>query len=89
MIRANILKILINRMTLNPPETAPKDDFILGVFNQEKRMYPVVWNHDEGTWQFVVRSSYPYCTVASYLEWTDKLTGWLPLPKIDEEGNVT
>jgi len=48
-------------MKLNPPETAPKDDFILGVFNQEKRM----------------------C-----LEWTEKLTGWLPLPKIDGKGNA-
>jgi len=63
-------------MKPNPPETAPKNDFILGVLNQEKRI--IVWNHNEGTWQFVVRTNYPYRTVATYLE--------MPMLKYDKPG---
>jgi|GEM_PF-2477322 len=88
-------------MKLNPPETAPKDGtIILALFKTTKNLVPAVWclfqdsfgeheywdhactaiNEDEP--EFI----YGFDSVKHY---EYEMRGWLPMPKIDDEGNVT
>jgi len=78
-------------MKLNPPETAPKDELILALFGQVKYLYPAVWNDRYGIWEFAVRAYAPRgngSQVEAEEEWDNELTGWLPMPQIDDEGDV-
>jgi len=59
---------------LNPPETAPKDGSLILAYNNTN--FPVItrWNPRSGVWMG---------TFTGF-----ELHGWLPLPTIDDEGNV-
>jgi len=78
-------------MKLNPPETAPKDGrTILAVFEGGKYLHSAIWHNDSQTWtgNWVVAlgldNGFFSITPRPY----KKLTGWLPMPQIDGEGNV-
>jgi len=82
-------------MKLNPPETAPKDGSVfLGRFGcrlyLQAAMYTTFEDEDsDRPWHWVAalpvkeRGSLLNQVFGPYV-----LTGWLPMPKIDEEGNV-
>jgi len=79
-------------MKLNPPETAPKDRLILADLGHPYiRLFPTVWNKYNGTWE-IFRVSRTQMFNGSVLdhaaEDSDWLLGWLPMPQIDENGNV-
>jgi len=78
-------------MKLNPPDTAPKDALILAAFGTD--MYPAVWNEHCGAWEI----AYVESMRMGIRKWHEfeidemnpgRITGWLPLPQIDYEGNV-
>jgi len=90
-------------MKLNPPETAPKDGCqFLAVFGSDAILPRLAsWVGERtgglpvhcsghldmhGHWAAVVSTSSGFIT----MYWKEEnLHGWLPMPKIDEEGNVT
>jgi len=84
-------------MKLNPPETAPKDGAgtaIMGDFGTDRIMY-AVWNGYEQKWLCAFSQSKCYMPLPKgdfHIEKTyhphSDLRGWLPLPTIDDEGNV-
>jgi len=73
-------------MKLNPPETAPRDGTTILIHLDKLKICPAAWSvsdhvwmvaHAAKEWQFrVFPVSHKY------------VTGWLPLPQIDDEGNV-
>jgi len=80
-------------MKLNPPETAPKNEVILADFGEGNFM-PAIWNPADRNWSTVLTVDtdprFPPQTV--YFEDTAMeprfLRGWLPMPQIDDQGNV-
>jgi len=82
-------------MKLNPPETAPRDkrfpDVILAYFKQDDFhfMCAAVWNAVVGKWIIAQRNrSHPPSSFETLFIGDGNLTGWLPMPQIDGEGNV-
>jgi len=88
-------------MKLNPPETAPKDGtIILALFNSSRNLAPAIWclfQDHLGEHDFWIHACplidkdepefiYGFDSV-KHFEW--EMRGWLPMPQIDEEGNVT
>jgi len=80
-------------MKLNPPETAPKGAMILADFGHG--LVPAIWSSYDKDWS--VAEVEAYCPGDSYDEYRGftnsednrlEMLGWLPLPKIDEDGNV-
>jgi len=72
-------------MKLNPPETAPKDGSVILVwFGKYKTPLPVTWSDNAYMWVVDVGAR----GAKTHL-FPDSLRGWLPMPQIDEEGNVT
>jgi len=84
-------------MKLNPPETAPLSRVIIGHFKNRKNMVLTIWDAGLGRW-FVPIFAHEYhpevnkvksvrlFNPQTYLK--SELLGWLPMPKIDDEGNV-
>jgi len=82
-------------MKLNPPETAPKDkrfpEEILACFNEGDflLMSMAVWNDEAGKWLVAQRNrSHPPSSFETLFRNDRNMTGWLPMPKIDDRGNV-
>jgi len=80
-------------MKLNPPETAPKNAFILADFGH-RFLLLAIWSEPDSAWSTAM-------SAASQIdgeEWEmyfetetfqhKYLRGWLPMPEIDDEGNV-
>jgi len=77
-------------MKLNPPETAPRDgSLFLARFARRTRLVPAM---------LVLKEDFParwveakYDDYGFYNQPYDEsdLTGWLPMPQIDKEGDVT
>lgn len=77
-------------MTLNPPETAPKDRLILADFGLPWLM-PTVWNSFEERWAMVTLQC---CDMEGGLkDWyfdnelatPSELRGWVEMPKIEKQ----
>jgi len=78
-------------MKLNPPETAPKNALILAAFGTD--LFPAVWNERSCAWDLACVES----LIDGGRKWyefeldekeREEITGWLPMPTIDDEGNV-
>jgi len=80
-------------MKLNPPETAPKDGEILASFDNVFLLL-ATWNFFESAWSVSILhtrtvGSYPtQIWYKSHVIEHKHLRGWLPMPKIDDQGNV-
>jgi len=79
-------------MKLNPPETAPKDGTLILAKFGRRELEPAVWISRYREWK-VSRFHKPkdWGDLPTFVCWEfeeDKLRGWLPLPNIDDEGNV-
>jgi len=72
-------------MKLNPPETAPKDNYMFLGFFKTKYGYPTRWHAATNEWITAIEDEKAFAN-ASYP--AKALTGWLSLPKIDDEWNV-
>jgi len=74
-------------MKLNPPETAPKKATAIMACVNGIDLYPAVWNVAAKVWLVA------YATLGGHFAVCPipykSVTGWLPMPQIDEEGNVT
>jgi len=81
-------------MKLNPPETAPRhnrfSDVILACFSDASFhfMCSAVWNAGAEKWLIAQRNR-SHTSFETLFEDDRNLTGWLPMPQIDDEGNVT
>jgi len=75
-------------MKLNPPETAPKDGTeILAIFDDGQYLHSAVWNNSSSVWMVAFGLDTGYFAVCPFP--SDSLSGWLPMPEIDNEGTVT
>jgi len=80
-------------MKLNPPETAPKDRVILADFGY-RHLSPAIWSPYGERWCIaaIAQAEYGDEEPEMYFEnecfMSPRMRGWLPLPKIDDEGNV-
>jgi len=77
-------------MKLNPLETAPKDGrTILALFEGGKYLYSAIWCNDRetgtGCWTVALGLDNGFFSINPLPN--RKLTGWLPMPQIDDEGN--
>jgi len=83
-------------MKLNPSDTAPKDKFILADFGHGWLLL-AIWSEADSAWSAAMPGSSQigdgewewerYFETETFLPYN--LRGWLPMPKIDDEGNVT
>jgi len=85
-------------MKLNPPETAPRNALVLGHFKGMTTMIPMTWDYVFACWVVPREKAQVYRDrsndrgAVSFRNddlHPDALIGWLPLPQIDDEGNVT
>jgi len=80
-------------MKLNPPETAPKKGAIFAKFNGSQ-LLPAVWDSNGHAWNvamtFAIKVNVKPLPVQfeSINILPERLTGWIPIPRIDEKGNV-
>jgi len=73
-------------MKLNPPETAPKDGTeILATFYKSKQLQPTVWNIKDAVWLMAFAYEGSFLIFSAQMK---AMTGWLPMPTIDDQGNV-
>jgi len=81
-------------MKLNPSETAPKNSVILGKFGDNPYMLAAIWNPMFGAWSVarprIVVSLDDGTTSVTMDEYStlNRFVGWLPMPQIDDQGNV-
>jgi len=78
-------------MKLNPPDTAPKDALILAAFGTD--MYPAVWNELCWVWDIacaenLIQGGRKWYEIEIDEKEREEITGWLPMPTIDNEGNA-
>jgi len=75
-------------MTLNSPETAPKDAIILADFGRPyQHLVPAVWNPAQYAWVAAHKVYGAYSADTNYTSFGGKhveapLRGWMPLPSI-------
>jgi len=80
-------------MKLNSPETARKDVVILAKFSGP-HMHAAIWNPIKKTWCVAQMKDYTYTdglkvsSFDGFLIYDESLTGWLPMPTVDTEGQV-
>jgi len=77
-------------MKLNPPETAPKDGTpILACFYFSTSLLYTLWSKAQHCWLAAYLDAYIDTRTFDTRDYdTDEMRGWLPLPTIDDEGNV-
>jgi len=84
-------------MKLNPPETAPHDSLVLGHFKGMDSMIPMAWDYVFACWVIPREKAQVYrdqsndrgaVSFQNDCLHRDELTGWMPMPTIDDEGNV-
>jgi len=77
-------------MKLNPPETAPKDGVILAIFRNRCQLLPAVWVKPMNFWAVAVTEDTDEGRRFLERQYFDPklLRGWMPMPTIDDEGNV-
>jgi len=79
-------------LTMNSPESAPRDEMILGRFVNEG-IQPAIWGL--GAWLvpgviyeiFRVSGRRPSFLKTKYLR-ADSLLGWLPMPRVNKAGEI-
>jgi len=88
-------------MKLNPPETAPRDEMILGRFHIRRGPHPTIWDPFREWWVVLTLSQTLHLGMnKTGMNKTERifrsaffpkeaLRGWLPMPTIDDQGNVT
>jgi len=83
-------------MKLNPPETAPRDSLVLGHFKGMASMIPMAWDYVFACWSVPREKAQVYrsndrgaVSFRSDALHPDALIGWIPMPRVDEEGNAT
>jgi len=78
-------------MKLNPPETAPRDGTMI-LAKSEEGIFRAAWSECHRYWivgKFIKNSGKPasiFFKVSGFKH--EEMIGWLPLPAIDDEGNV-
>jgi len=80
-------------MKLNPPETAPKNKFILADFGYGFLLL-AIWSEPDSAWSAAMSNGNligdeeweMYFETETFLP--QYLRGWLPMPQIDDEGNL-
>jgi len=83
-------------MKLNPPETAPRNSLVLGHFKGVAAMIPMIWDYEYERWivpwlmeEACEGSSGVMRVFRNNYFRSGALTGWIPMPGVDEDGNVT
>jgi len=76
-------------MKLNPPETAPKNGNVFPAYFKLGPIRPAIWNDKYGVLVTVLGMGQDDTYFESQDRNPDEMIGWLPLPTIDDEGNVT
>jgi len=73
-------------MKLNPPETAPKNGSVfIAKFGGHERLWLTFRNSRNDGWIVAMKTETGFTSAYSDDEF---LSGWLPMPAIDDEGNV-
>jgi len=78
-------------MKLNPPETAPRDELILGQFNSRGGRHLTIWDHFRERWVVLTLSQTLHPEVSkmerifrSSFFPEQALIGWQPMPQIGD-----
>jgi len=84
-----------DELKLNPPETAPRDELILGRFHSRRGPHPTIWDSFREWWVVLTLSQTLHLGMGktervfrSAFFPEQALRGWLPMPTIDDQGNV-
>jgi len=71
---------------LMSPETAPRDEVILGQFNGRGGLQPTIWDHESEVWVVPQLNQEPHPNSGKAMRFflsdrylPDTFTGWLPL----------
>jgi len=73
-------------MKLNPPETAPRDGTGILISFDQKPMRYAFWNRTYERWIVAFYQEGEF--ISPHIR-HERLDCWLPMPQIDNEGNVT